>query len=253
MVPIDLSITRWSVDGKRYYTGIMRDITSRKERENHVRLVMRELSHRTKNALAVVQAMAWQTSRATKDVDAFQQQFTQRVDGLSRSIGLLVRNDWGGVGVRELVEGQLAPFLDEPSRLACDGPTLVLKPNAAQDLGLVLHELATNASKYGALSVPGGHVAARWYLQAGPDGRDDFCFDWRELGGPRVTEPGHVGFGSSLIRDMLFKTYKAKIKLDFDASGLVWCLLVDRDRMVTYDAHETTARIQLAKEAIDDR
>lgn len=238
LVPLELSVAEWTVGGRQYFTGIMRDITIRKERENHVRVVMRELSHRTKNALAVVQAMAWQTSRRTKDAAEFQQQFTQRVDGLSRSIGLLVRSEWEGVLVQDLVEGQLAPFLDDAeNRLRCDGPRLVLKPNAAQDLGLVLHELATNASKYGALSNMTGRVLTKWSVTP-PEvckaalGKNVLRFEWREIGGPPTHAPTHHGFGTTLIKDMLAKTYRAQIRMDFEVTGLVWLLDVDVDRVV---------------------
>lgn len=230
--PIDLSMAEWTVDGRRHYTGILRDITSRKEREAHVRLVMRELSHRTKNALAVVQAMAWQTSQSSATLEEFQHQFGQRVEGLSRSIGLLVKSEWEGVGVRDLVEGQLAPFLDQSAtRLVCDGPQLNLRPNAAQDLGLVLHELATNASKYGALSVPGGQVVTSW-TSSEIDGAKRFQFDWRELGGPVVEPPARTGFGSVLIKDLLVRTYGARIEMTFARQGLCWRFIVDEDRMI---------------------
>lgn len=232
LLPIDLSIAEWTVDGQNHYTGIMRDITSRKEREAHVRLVMRELSHRTKNALAVVQAMAWQTSQSSETMAEFQQQFGQRVEGLSRSIGLLVKSEWEGVGVRDLVEGQLAPFLDPSTpRLVCAGPDLNLKPNAAQDLGLVLHELATNASKYGALSVADGRVEARW-ARHDDGGTKRFQFDWRELGGPEVEPPERAGFGSVLIKDLLVRTYGAQIEMTFAREGLSWRFVVEEERIV---------------------
>lgn len=244
-VPVELSVAQWSVGGESHFTGIMRDITSRKERENHVRLVMRELSHRTKNTLAVVQAMAWQTSRTTNDAAEFQLLFTQRVEGLSRSIGLLVRNDWEGVEVEALVRNQLAPFLDGAQKLVVNGSQVVLKPNAAQDLGLVLHELATNALKYGALSAVGGCVDARWELTSGDDGAQVFEFDWREYGGPSVEQPIQIGFGSTLIRDMLAKTYNAKIVLAFEPNGLLWRLRVHQDRFVASETRVNKGRDRL--------
>ena len=113
VVQLDLALTEWSVEGRRYFTGIMRDISARKERESHIRLIMRELSHRTKNVLAVVQAMTWQTSRTSADAEEFQERLSQRVDGLSRSIDLLVRHEWEGVELNDLIRDQLAPFFDE--------------------------------------------------------------------------------------------------------------------------------------------
>jgi len=96
-VQLDLALTEWSIEGHRFFTGIIRDITARMDRERHIRLIMRELSHRTKNVLAVVQAMAWQTSRMSVDADEFHERLSRRVDGLSRSIDLLVRREWEGV------------------------------------------------------------------------------------------------------------------------------------------------------------
>ncbi|MGZ8298978.1 MAG: CheR family methyltransferase [Rhodoplanes sp.] len=115
VIALDLALTEWSVEGRRYFTGIMRDITARKERERHIRLIMRELSHRTKNVLAVVQAMAWQTSRTTTDAKEFQERLSQRVDGLGRSIDLLVRREWEGVDLEDLIRDQLSRFSTMPT------------------------------------------------------------------------------------------------------------------------------------------
>ncbi|MEQ1695923.1 MAG: PAS domain S-box protein [Hyphomicrobiaceae bacterium] len=228
--PADLSVAEWRVGDQRYFTGIMRDITVRKEHESHVRLIMRELSHRTKNALAVAQAMAWQTARSTTDVDEFQERFSQRIDGLSRSIGLLVRGDWEGVKLHDLLMEQLAPFLDAAARLTCEGPPLVLHPNGAQDLGLVVHELATNASKYGALSAPDGRIVITWTIRTSD--QPVLQLDWQEIGGPLIEPPVRCGFGTTVIRDMLARTYKAKTELDFKASGFTWRLEIAAGRIV---------------------
>lgn len=229
--PAELSVAEWRVGDQRYFTGIMRDITVRKEHEAHVRLIMRELSHRTKNALAVAQAMAWQTARSTTDVDEFQERFSQRIDGLSRSVGLLVRGDWEGVRLHDLLLEQLAPFLDAvDNRLTCEGPPLVLQPNGAQDLGLVVHELATNASKYGALSVAEGRIVISWSLSTGETPL--LRLVWQELGGPPIVTPVRRGFGTTVIRDMMARTYKARTELDFKRDGFVWRFEIDAEKIV---------------------
>ncbi|NVO14150.1 MAG: PAS domain S-box protein [Rhodoplanes sp.] len=231
LVHLDLALTEWSVEGRRYFTGIMRDITGRKEREQHIRLIMRELSHRTKNVLSVVQAMAWQTSRTTSDSEGFQERLSRRIDGLGRSIDLLVRREWEGVDLEELVRDQLSPFFDDAgSHLVLTGPPLTLKPNGAQDLGLVLHELATNASKYGSLSVPTGRVVVGWTVTAAPVAL--FQMSWREEGGPRIAVPTHAGFGGTVIKDMLAKAHKAVVGMDFPPEGLVWRLELEAHRIV---------------------
>ncbi len=232
-IALDLALTEWSLEGRRYFTGVMRDISARKEREHHIRLIMRELSHRTKNILAVVQAMAWQTSRTSVNAEEFQDRLSQRVDGLSRSIDLLVRREWEGVDIEDLIRDQLAPFFDEKKpRLQLNGPPLVLKPNGAQDLGLVLHELATNASKYGALSSPTGRVVVTWSVVIESTAAAAFKMTWKEQGGPAVVPPTRTGFGYTVISEMMAKAHKAKIDMDFAATGLLWQMELEADRIV---------------------
>lgn len=213
--------------------GIMIDITERRRAEEQIRFVMRELSHRTKNLLAVVQAMAWQSSQATPNLEEFLERFTLRIEGLRRSHDLLVKREWAGADLEDLVRGQLSPFLDNAaSRLSVSGPQLVVRPSGAEDLGLILHELATNAMKYGALSVPGGKIAIDWDINTGENGLLMFRMCWQERGGPAVVAPTRSGFGSTVIKDMLATTKKARICMDFNPSGLIWRLEVVAQRMI---------------------
>jgi two-component sensor histidine kinase len=141
------------------------DITERKRAEGHVHLIMRELSHRAKNLMAVAQAISWQTAQKSLDLEDFEQRFTQRIEALARSHDLLVKRQLEGVLLENLVPAQFAPFLDRAKeRLAAHGPALLLMPEAAQDLWLALYELATNASKYGALSVAAGRIDIDWTI-----------------------------------------------------------------------------------------
>jgi PAS domain S-box-containing protein len=196
------------------------DITERKEGEAHLRLLMRELTHRSKNLLAVIQAMARQTARHVGSIDAFLTQFGARLQALATSHDLLVQESWYGVSLYELVRSQLGHYFDRVgTQVSLDGPTVVLKPEAAQSLGLALHELATNAAKYGALSVPGGHVAIRWRRMPAVEGHGvEIC--WNEESGPKVKAPKQRGFGSMVIEQNLTRALDAEVTLDFQPTGL---------------------------------
>jgi len=196
------------------------DITERKEGEAHLRLLMRELTHRSKNLLAVIQAMARQTARHVGSIDAFLTQFGARLQALATSHDLLVQESWYGVSLYELVRSQLGHHLDRVgTQVSLDGPSVVLKPEAAQSLGLALHELATNAAKYGALSAPGGHVSIRWKRLPATEGHGvEIC--WNEEGGPKVKQPKQRGFGSMVIEQNLSRSLDAEVTMEFTPAGL---------------------------------
>ena len=196
------------------------DITGRKEGEAHLRLLMRELTHRSKNLLAVIQAMARQTARHVGSIDSFLDQFSARLQALARSHDLLVQEEWHGVSLAELVRSQLAPYLDRSgSQIAVDGPAVTLRPEAAQSLGLALHELAVNAVRYGALSTPSGRISIAWTWE--PQ-RDPPAVEilWTEIGGPQVVTPVQRGFGSLVVERNLARALEAGVELTFDAEGV---------------------------------
>jgi PAS domain S-box-containing protein len=196
------------------------DVTERKESEAHLRLLLRELTHRSKNLLAVIQAMARQTARHAGSIEAFLIQFGARLQALAASHDLLVRESWYGASLNELVRSQLAAHIDrEGGRVTIDGPAAALKPEAAQNLGLALHELAVNAAKYGALSVPGGHVSVIWTRRGGEAG-DALELDWLEEFGPKVKTRRKKGFGSIVIERNLARALDAEVTMDFDPEGL---------------------------------
>jgi PAS domain S-box-containing protein len=224
---IDISLTVSPVHDKAGKvvgaSKMARDVTERKRAEEHVRFLMRELSHRTKNMMAVVQAIAWQTVRKSLDLEDFEERFTQRLEALARSHDLLVKRDWQGVALEDLVRAQLEPFVDSATeRLAMHGPPLLLRPQAAQDLGMALHELATNASKYGALSVPTGTIEIGWTVDGGTAEDERLLMTWRESGGPMVSPPVRAGFGSTVITRTLRNTFKGKAEPEYRAGGLSW-------------------------------
>jgi PAS domain S-box-containing protein len=205
--------------------GVTLDVTDRKRVEDNVHLIVKELSHRSKNLMAVVQAISWQTAQRSVDLEEFERLFTQRLEALARCQDLLVSRDWQWVALEDLVRAQLEPFLDNAmERLLADGPALLLMPLAAQDLGLALHELATNASKYGALSAPTGKVDISWTVTdyAGAAGAKQFRMTWRESGGPRVSRPVRQGFGSTVITATLARTFNGKAELEYRPEGVSW-------------------------------
>jgi two-component sensor histidine kinase len=201
-----------------YFVSVVEDISTRKAHEEQIHLLMREVNHRAKNMLNLVQAVARQT--AAREPEAFVARFTERIQALAANQDLLVRNEWRGVDVEELVRGQLAHFADlVASRIAMHGPKLLLNAAAAQAIGLALHELATNAGKYGALSTDRGRVDLRW----GTDG-DTLTMSWTERDGPPVSPPERRGFGSTVIDSMAKASVGGEVQLDYAPSGLVWCL-----------------------------
>jgi PAS domain S-box-containing protein len=202
------------------------DITERKEGEAHLRMLMRELTHRSKNLLAVIQAMARQTARHTGTIETFLDQFGARLQALAMSHDLLVQESWHGASLEELVRSQLGHHLDgNQMQIAVAGPPILLKPEAAQGLGLALHELATNAVKYGALSTPSGRVAISWQRMKATEGHGVEVV-WQETEGPQVTEPKQRGFGSMVIERHLARSLDSEVALIFNPDGVLCRIII---------------------------
>lgn len=230
-------ITRWYElhveplpDAAGAITGVacaLLDITERKTGESHLRLLMRELTHRSKNLLAVIQAMARQTARHAGSIDAFLDGFGARLQALATSHDLLVQEGWYGASLGDLTRRQLSKYIDgTASRVSVEGPAIHLKPAAAQSYGLALHELAMNAERYGALSVPNGRVDVEWHMRpATADAEEAVEILWAETGGPGVTAPASRGFGSLVVEKNLARALDAEVVLDFDPAG-VRCRMV---------------------------
>ncbi len=202
---------------------VVEDITERKKHEEQVLLLMREINHRAKNMLGVVQAIARHT--ATSNADDFVRRFSERLQALARSQDLLIKNEWQGADVAELLHAQLAHFQDlVGTRVLLRGPSLYLSPAATQTIGMALHELATNAGKYGALSNDAGCVDISWKLYGAPFEGPRFSMKWVERGGPAVGAPARRGFGSTVIESMARMGLSAEVQLDYAKEGLQWCL-----------------------------
>lgn len=209
------------------------DMTERKEGEAHLRLLLRELTHRSKNLLAVIQAMARQTAHHAGSVDGFLSQFGARLQALAASHDLLVRESWYGALVDELVRSQLATFIDSggEDRVTIAGPSVALKPEAAQNLGLALHELAANAEIFGALSVPEGRLSVTWEQHKGAEG-PTLTLDWREQAGPIVKPRRKRGFGSMVIERNLARALEAEVNLEFDPDGLCCHIVIPASQIL---------------------
>jgi PAS domain S-box-containing protein len=182
--------------------GASRDITERKDAEAQQKLLVDELSHRVRNTLSIIQSIAAQTLRDTPEPAAFKTAFTARLTALSRAHSLLTKALWQGTRLSDIVATTLDPFGGErrAEAIRFDGPPIIVKPNAAVMLCLVLHELATNAAKYGALSAPDGRIDFVWSKSgADPDAESTLELLWSERGGPQVVPPSRQGFGSRLI------------------------------------------------------
>ncbi len=200
------------------FIGTLADITERKEREEKEHLLMREINHRAKNMLNVVDAIARQT--AARSPEDFVESFSERIQALSANQDLLVRNEWNGVEIEDLVRAQLVPFADLiRSRVVVHGAKLSLKAAAAQAIGLALHELSTNAGKYGALSTGVGRVDVRW----GTDG-DNFTMNWTEREGPPVSAPKRRGFGTIVMEAMAERSVGGEVNLGYAPTGVTWRL-----------------------------
>ncbi len=222
-------------DGKaQRLINVVADVTDRKAAEERVKFLMYELTHRSKNLLSVVQAIASQTARSAGTFEEFQQRFGQRLQGLAASHDLLVLQDWHGASLADLVRDQLAPFAEPGStRIRASGPDVLLRPEAAEAIGLALHELATNAVKYGALSIPAGHVAVSWGMQDHGTEPRLFLITWIERGGPPVAPPARKGFGHIVFERLVTKSLNGSVVIDFAPDGLIWKLSIPTSNVVT--------------------
>lgn len=192
--------------------------SERKAGEDQLRLVLRELTHRSKNLLTVIHAIARQTAARTRSIDDFLDGFGARLQAIGSSHDLLIADNWKGASLRMLVEQQLESHAENfAGRIAIKGEDVMLKPEAVHNLGLALHELTANAEKYGSLSNSDGDIRIQW----------DFCEDsanlnfiWQESGGPAVSPPKRSGFGRAMIENVVGKALDGDVTLTFPTKGV---------------------------------
>lgn len=191
-----------------------------RESEGRQRLLIAELDHRVKNTLATVAAVVERSRQGAPSVDALAAAVESRIHTMARTHSRLSCSSWAGAALRGLIEDELAPYLTSKN-IIVEGPELVLVPHASQAVSMVLHELATNAAKYGALSAKDGKVSVTWAISQ-DDSKGSLNLVWQETGGPRVSPPTCEGFGMSVIRDLLGYELNARVDLQFASEGLRW-------------------------------
>lgn len=201
------------------------EVTHRRRNEEQMRQVLRELTHRTKNLLAVTIAIARQTAGSAASPKDYAEALIGRLRALSAAQDLIVADDWAGVDLSELVWLQLAQCQGaEAVHFDVEGPAVTLSPEVSQSLALAIHELASNALRHGAFSVPGGRVGVRWRIErdgAGDGaGQDVLVLEWSEIDGPEVREPVRRGFGMSVLERTVKRSLEADVAVAFEADGL---------------------------------
>lgn len=217
--PLEATLSRSLVDGVAIMTVVLRDVTERRNAEEQARLITAELNHRMKNLLALVNAIVSMSGEREDSVREYKRSLLERIGALSEAHRLLVDSKWTGTTVAELVHAELLAY-GYPSCAAVNasGPAIRLDPGAGIALGLVIHELGTNAAKHGALGRAEGRIELTWRL-ASKAKRERVILDWSEHGGPPVSPPVHRGFGSTMIERML-RLRGADVTMDFDPAGL---------------------------------
>ncbi|MGO9984382.1 MAG: PAS domain S-box protein [Rhodomicrobium sp.] len=217
--PLDLSVSEVPLGNCRLFTGIIRDITERKQVERHRSLLVAELSHRVKNTLATVISIARQTFSREQPYAEALAAFDGRVRALAHTHSRLAERNWSEVALAALISSEMSPYLNaEGTNIAAQGPEIMLNPKCAISLGMAFHELATNAAKHGALSQQGGSVEIAWDIIRQQD--NQLRIRWGERGGPQVAVPTRSGFGRLLLERGLAHELQGKVQLEFAREGL---------------------------------
>ncbi len=220
--PIEASISQAEVSGEQVSTVILRDITERRANEEARLMLAREVDHRAKNALAVVQSLVTLTVAPTKE--AFVSAIRGRISALARAHSLLAQNRWQGADLARILEEETMAY-HKPGQVSFSGPEVMLEPNTVQPISLIIHELATNAVKYGAFSVPRGQVALDWHLLPSRE----LELVWKESGGPKVKAPGTAGFGTTLINTVGGKQLGGRVAIEWPGDGVRFVATLPHD------------------------
>lgn len=232
LVPVSLTISpvRDSFGRIVGASKIARDISVHKDNERRIKLLMREVNHRVKNQYAVILSMIRETNKHSRTPGDFERQVRERIMALSLSHDLLVLGDWKGTTLFELLLAQLKPFGNE-DRVTISGPSLKLKPNAVQYLGIAFHELATNSAKYGALSVGGGDIVVEWRVATLPEGAKHFLLSWRETGARAPTDGISGGFGTVVLERIAPQAVGGSGTIEYLPGGVRWMLEAPLDQV----------------------
>lgn len=218
--PVELSISPLLDDDVFLFVGCVRDITERRQAEEHQKFLLEELNHRAKNILSTVAGIASRTAKTSTSVSEFSDKFSARLQSLGRAHTLLTAKNWRTTTLAELAKEILSPHQREESvQIEMDGPPLELKPKAALSLTMILHELSTNAVKYGALSTPEGKLSIGWNETASNSGQM-IHLHWHETGVLGVTPPIRIGFGSKLIEASTRHDLGGEVTVNYGSDGV---------------------------------
>ena len=208
--------------------GVSIDITERKRAEEHQRALVAELDHRVKNVLATVSAVAGQTLETSSSMTHFVAALDGRIRSMAATHELLSTRQWRGMPMAELVRRELAAYASS-NNTKIDGPEVMLSAEAGQAMAMVIHELVTNAAKYGALSTQSGHVSVRWYRKL--NGSAQLVLVWQETGGPRVEAPKTFGYGTRVVRNLIPYEFGGVVDFSFPPDGVRCRLEIPFDRV----------------------
>jgi two-component sensor histidine kinase len=201
------------------------DISARKQTDERVRLLVAEVTHRAKNLLSVIQAIMRQTAMHSTTLEEFCDRFTGRLNSLAASHDLLVQQDWQGAALHDLVRSQVGHYSDaDGSQIEIEGAPLMMPPLSAQHIGMALHELASNAVKYGALSTPQGRVRVAWDVTPDGEGGRVCRLSWSESDGPPVLQPSRGGFGRVVLERTVAHALNGKVDLNYAEDGVRWAI-----------------------------
>lgn len=241
--PMELAVREMGVAGRRMFTGIVRDITERKRSEKHQALMVAELDHRVKNVLAQVSAVATSACEGSRSVDEFLRSLQGRIRSMAAAHNLLSKSGWKGVGLAALVRNQLAPYATL-TNVTISGTDVLLTSTGIQAVARVLHELATNAGKYGALSVPTGQISVNWERKLSGNATN-LILIWRELGGPPVPSKVQSSYGSTLIRNLIPYELGGSVALVFAPEGVNCRIEIPIERVLDRTDQITKGRIEI--------
>lgn len=223
--PVEIALKPLSVDGEVYVLAMLADISERKRSEDRQRLLIGELNHRIQNLFAVIQSVALSSLSGERTLREARDVFVDRLQSLGRAYTMMTEQEWRGAPLRQILASETSAFAD---RVTLDGVEVMVKQNAAQSFALLLHELTTNAVKYGALSSPDGSVAVHWRIE--PEMRPTaFVLSWQESGGPNVVPPTRSGYGRKIIEDTMRRIGKHQI--EYATAGLRYRMEAPLDKV----------------------